>query len=106
MEYRLWRRVGNHIDGLPNISCILDMHHGLHRYVCRKETTMSDNFDNGSQLVLSFELLQLMEWILEQHAEDFKEIIAQAFANGLDKQLARSDEMSELYNTEDMQTSI
>lgn len=50
----------------------------------------NNEFDNnGDQLVLSYELLQLMGWILEKDQDGLKKLIKKAVAEGLDIRLKK-----------------
>lgn len=42
---------------------------------------------NSDQLVLSYELLQLLEWLIEHEAESLKKIVKRALSKGLSKKL-------------------
>ena len=66
----------------------------------------SKNMESGDQLVISYELLQLMEWIVENDSEALKKIIARALKRGFDDQLKQSQSFKELYTVEEMQNSI
>jgi hypothetical protein len=45
--------------------------------------------NNGDQFVLSYELLQLMEWLVEKDEEGLKKLIKKAISNGLDIRLKK-----------------
>lgn len=45
----------------------------------------------ADQLVLSYELLQLLEWLIENEAESIKKIIKRALSKGLTKKLKSHD---------------
>lgn len=66
----------------------------------------SKNIESNDQLVISYELLQLMEWIVENEQEALKKIIARALKRGFDDQLKHSKSFKELYSLEEMQNSI
>jgi len=57
---------------------------------------------NTDQLVLSYELLQLLEWLIENEAESLKKIIKRALSKGLNKKL----KTQETINTANIQTSV
>ncbi len=64
----------------------------------------NNDFDQpGDQFVLSQELVQLMEWILEHEADGLKRVIARAIAKGMHK---RDKHESIAYNPEDYQHSV
>jgi hypothetical protein len=60
---------------------------------------------NDNQLTVSYELLYLIQWLLENESDGLKKLIDQALHNGLkhDLQVATN---SDLQNTEDVQYSI
>lgn len=45
----------------------------------------------ADQLVLSYELLQLLEWLIENEAESLKKIVKRALSKGLTKKLKAHD---------------
>lgn len=49
---------------------------------------------NSDQLVLSYELLQLLEWLIENEAESLKKIVKRALGKGLNKKLKSRNEPS------------
>jgi hypothetical protein len=54
------------------------------------------------QLVLSYELLQLLEWLIENEAESLKKIIKRSLKKGLNKKLKHPDS----FNTDSVQGNI
>lgn len=55
----------------------------------------NNEFDNhGDQFVLSYELLQLMEWLVEKDEEGLKNLIKKAISNGLDIRLKKEKDNS------------
>lgn len=52
----------------------------------RKDEPMTEP-KNSDQLVLSYELLQLLEWLIEHEAESLKKIVKRALSKGLNKKL-------------------
>ncbi len=64
------------------------------------------NIDPKDQLVISYELLQLMEWIVEHESESLKKLIIRALKRGFDDQLKQSQNYKELYSAEDMQNNV
>ncbi len=52
----------------------------------RKDEQMTEP-KNSDQLVLSYELLQLLEWLIEHEAEALKKIVKRALSKGLNKKL-------------------
>lgn len=57
---------------------------------------------NTDQLVLSYELLQLLEWLIEHEAESMKKIIKRALSKGLNKKLKAKKNI----NASMVQTSV
>lgn len=57
---------------------------------------------NSDQLVLSYELLQLLEWLVENEAESIKKIIKRALSKGLNRKL----HLQERLNSNDLQRSV
>lgn len=57
---------------------------------------------NSDQLVLSYELLQLLEWLVENEAEPLKKIIKRSLSKGLNKKLQRQDNL----NSAELQRSV
>ncbi len=64
------------------------------------------NIDPKDQLVISYELLQLMEWIVEHESDALKKLIIRALKRGFDDQLKQSQNYKELYSAEDMQNNV
>lgn len=62
--------------------------------------------DDNTQFVLSYELLCLLQWLVEHDANKFKKIIAKAVANGLHKKIQQVDNTAELTITDDMHHNI
>ncbi len=60
---------------------------------------------NDNQLTVSYELLYLVQWLLEHESEALKKLISHALENGL-KQDLQTAVNSELKSTEDIQYSI
>lgn len=60
---------------------------------------------NDNQLTVSYELLYLVQWLLENESDALKKLINHALENGL-KQDLQTAINSELKNTEDIQYSI
>ena len=70
--------------------------------------TKNKNFpQDNSQFVLSFELLCLLRWLVENDAEKFKKLITKAMHSGLKEELryAQKARVNELY-MEEVQQSI
>lgn len=57
---------------------------------------------NTDQLVLSYELLQLLEWLIENEAESLKKIIKRSLGKGLNKKLKTQEQL----NTNLIQASV
>lgn len=60
---------------------------------------------NDNQLTVSYELLYLVQWLLENESDALKKLINQALEKGLKQDLQIATH-SELKNTEDIQYSI
>lgn len=61
------------------------------------------NPKSSDQLVLSYELLQLLEWLMEHEADSLKRIIKRALSKGLDKELKHR---TENYQSHELQGNI
>lgn len=66
----------------------------------------NNNLPTDNQFVVSFELLQLLEWLMEHHPEEIKKIINRSLSQGLAAQIQRADDIIEGYTLQDMQDSI
>ena len=66
----------------------------------------SNNSNSNEQLIISYELLQLMEWMVEHESETLKKIISKALKRGFDEQLKQTKKYKELYSPEEMQNNI
>lgn len=68
----------------------------------------NDGFSHESngQFVLSYELLCLFRWLVENNADDLRPIIAKALAQGLQDELSLMDRAEQLPELEDVQFSI
>ncbi|MFT6765711.1 MAG: hypothetical protein ACJAZS_000596 [Alteromonas naphthalenivorans] len=60
---------------------------------------------NDNQLTVSYELLYLIQWLLENESDGLKKLIGQALHNGLKHDLQEAVN-SDLKNTDDIQYSI
>ncbi|MBT3456138.1 hypothetical protein HN446_03685 [bacterium] len=69
---------------------------------------MSKNlFDmNNNQLIISAELLYLLQWLVDHEAEAIKKIIRRSFKKGLSSQFAQLKNKKEIILSEDAQNSI
>lgn len=65
---------------------------------------MSNN-NNNTQLTLSYELLYLLQWLLENHPGKLKELISSAFEDGLKEELKTLSTTDPKQN-EDMQYGL
>ncbi len=61
------------------------------------------NPKSSDQLVLSYELLQLLEWLMEHETDSLKRIIKRALGKGLNKELKRRPES---YESHELQGNI
>ena len=57
---------------------------------------------NTDQLVLSYELLQLLEWLIENESEALKKIVKRALSKGLNKKLRTQEAL----NTSSIQSNV
>ena len=67
----------------------------------RKDRSMTEP-KNSDQLVLSYELLQLLEWLIEYEAEALKKIIKRSLSKGLSKELKQREKP----NANDIQGNV
>jgi len=58
------------------------------------------------QVVLSYELLQLMEWLLRYETDSLKKIVSRALKNGLLKSLKKSAQVSNSSDMSNMSNTI
>ena len=65
-----------------------------------------DTVVTDGQFVLSFELLQLLEWLIEHHPEELKKLVHRSLSNGLAHQIQQADDLIEGYGAQDMQNSV
>jgi hypothetical protein len=61
---------------------------------------------NDNQLTVSYELLYLMQWLLEREPAKIKKLIEHALQNGLKEDIQTASNSAELRNAEDIQYSI
>jgi hypothetical protein len=63
--------------------------------------------EDNNQLTLSYELLVLLQWLIEYEPEKLKELITSAFDNGLEDDLKKVKNQSSGYDSsENVQNSI
>jgi len=62
------------------------------------------NTDN--QFVLSYELICLLQWLMEHDAHKLKKIVTNALASGLKKEFRKNDVLDDTMGLEDIQESI
>ena len=62
--------------------------------------------DNNAQLTLSYELLFLLQWIIENEPNKLKELISTALQNGLKEELKTVDTSIDQRSAQDMQYSL
>lgn len=62
--------------------------------------------EENNQLTLSYELLYLLQWLIENEPENLKDLIAKSLKNGLKDQLKRINPNVESKPQEDIQNSI
>ena len=69
--------------------------------------THNDGFSGeGSQFVLSYELLCLLRWFVDHDADKLKKLITKAIESGLKDELRTDDDGNQLQMQEDIQYSI
>ncbi|MCK5632490.1 hypothetical protein KAH94_01975 [bacterium] len=61
---------------------------------------------NDNQFVLSYELICLLQWLMENDSEKIKKIITQAFSAGLKEDLLKNKPMNNAATLDDIQESI
>lgn len=68
----------------------------------------NDPLNSNNQFVISYELLALLQWLVEHDAERLKKIIARALGSGLKKDIQsyKSHYSSDNHTNEDIQHSI
>jgi hypothetical protein len=66
----------------------------------------NDKFMSDNQFVFSFELLQLLEWLMEHHPEEIKKLIHRSLSQGLTQNIQNADNLIDGYSIEDMQNGI
>lgn len=64
------------------------------------------NFEQEDKLIISYELLQLMEWLVEHEGDALKKLIAKALKHGFDNQLKQSKNFKDIYSPDEMQNNI
>lgn len=67
-------------------------------------SSKTDNQDN--QLVISYELLCLLQWLIDHDAEKVKRIIVKALANGLKDKVQQTEHFENMRTLEDMQQGL
>ncbi len=61
---------------------------------------------NNNQLTISYELLYLMQWLLENEPDRLKKLIVQALHKGLKEEMQEASKNQNLTTTEDLQYSV
>lgn len=64
------------------------------------------SYENNGQFVLSYELLCLLQWLVEHNPEKIKTIVAKAIAAGLGEQIRKKDYIEENQDHELLQQSM
>ena len=68
---------------------------------------MPDSFNNNGQFVLSYELLYLLQWLVDHEAEALKKIIARAVRQGFRESIVKTHDTIELQTSDtQIQNSI
>lgn len=62
--------------------------------------------NSNDKLIISYELLQLMEWMVENESEPLKKFIAKALKHGFEVRLKEVKKYKEFYSPEQMQNTI
>lgn len=72
------------------------------------ENNENSNFLDSQEdkIILSYELLQLMEWLVENEAETLKKIITKGLKHGFYERLQESQNYKDHYSNDDMQASV
>ena len=67
----------------------------------------NDNlYKSDGQFILSFELLQLIEWLIEHQPEELKKLVHRSLSQGLNNNILKADEILETSTPEDMQNTV
>lgn len=68
----------------------------------------SENFSskNNAQLVLSYELLALLRWLVEHNTESLKKIVSHAVASGLQDELQKIEKSQDVAHLYGLQQGI
>lgn len=64
------------------------------------------NVEAQEQLTVSYELLCLLQWLMEYEADKLKKIVAKALDKGLHKQVLHKDQAQHIQSTDDIQRII
>ena len=70
----------------------------------KKNTNLNSN--STDKLIISYELLQLMEWLVEYEGEALKKLITKTLKRGFNDQLKQSKNYKDIYSSEEMQNNI
>ncbi|HJM68983.1 MAG TPA: hypothetical protein QGF02_03495 [Candidatus Babeliales bacterium] len=65
-----------------------------------------NSYKSDGQFILSFELLQLLEWLIEHQPDEIKKLVHKALAQGLHSNIRQAEDLLEAYSPEDMQNSV
>jgi hypothetical protein len=64
------------------------------------------NIEAQEQFTVSYELLCLLQWLMEYETDKLKKIIAKALDKGLHKQVLHKDQAQQIQSTDDIQRII
>src|SRR3989338_6797791 len=65
-----------------------------------------NSYKSDGQFILSFELVQLLEWLIEHQPDEIKKLIHKALSQGLHSNIRQADDLLEVYSPEDMQNTV
>ncbi len=66
----------------------------------------NDQFNNDNQFIISYELLALLLWIIENEDDALSTLVKKAFASGLKDQIPHNTQMSDSHLLEEAQQAI
>lgn len=70
------------------------------------ENFSSKNNNNNAQLVLSYELLALLRWLVEHNTDALKRIVSNAITSGLQDELQKIEKSQDVAHFYELQQSI
>ena len=57
-----------------------------------------NSYKSDGQFILSFELLQLLEWLIEHQPDEIKKLVHKALAQGLHSNIRQAEDLLEAYS--------